>query len=164
MLAKLARIILAFATFPLVGAFGLRWVGSFVTQLLHTAGVKLPPLVALDLIGAGVGLLFGFILAVQVAGCAMQPETSPVRSSGDTILIILGLTLVLDVAAVKLGRAADWLRWLPAGNLVIWAGCAAATSSPHRMRQQWRRQREQAALMAPPAPPASPPPGSYDRQ
>jgi len=147
MLAKLARIILALATFPLIGAYGLRWAGASAAQALAAAGVGLPPLLALDL-----------IFAVQIVGCALQPDTSPVRPVGDTLLVMLGFLLILDVVLAKVCGGAEWIRWLPAANLVIWAGLAAATGSLQRLRRQWReRQREQ----LPPPPPEAPPPTSY---
>jgi hypothetical protein len=158
MLAKLARIILALATFPLIGAYGLRWAGASAAQALAAAGVGLPPLLALDLIGGGIGLLLGLIFAVQIVGCALQPDTSPVRPVGDTLLVMLGFLLILDVVLAKVCGGAEWIRWLPAANLVIWAGLAAATGSLQRLRRQWReRQREQ----LPPPPPEAPPPTSY---
>ncbi len=162
MLAKLARIILAFTTFPLVGAYGLRWVGSFVSQIIGATGVVAHPVLALDLIGGLVGLVLGLILAIQIVGCCVQPETSPVRPVGDTILIILGLTLVLDVALAKACAGMEWLRWLPAGSLVVWAGAAAATASLHRLRRS-RRMAPPADDMPPPYPPPAPPPGPYSR-
>jgi hypothetical protein len=144
MLAKLARIILAFTTFPLIGAYGLRWVGGFVRDVIATTGVQPPAVALLDYAGAVVGLLLGVILAIQLIGCCLQSESLPVRPLGDNILIVLALTLLADAALGKVFTGAEWLRWLPPANLVIWSGAAAATASVHRMRQQWRAQRSPA--------------------
>ena len=157
MLAKLARIILAFSTFPLIGAYGLRWVGGFVVQLIGATGAAAHPLLALDILGGLVGLVLGLIPAIQITGCALQPASSPVRPVGDNILIVLGLALVLDVALTKVCGGAEWLRWLPAANLVIWAGAAAATASLHRLRRQARQRSREPHLLSPPdGPPTAP--------
>lgn len=149
MIPRLARLILAFSTFPLIGAYGLRWVGDFVGQIISASGVDVSAFVPLDIIGGVVGLILGLVLAVQIVGCAFQPESSGVRPAADNILIILGLTLLLDLALGKLFAGQPWLQWLPAANLVIWSGAAAATNSLHRMRPRYLR---------PPAPPTALPP------
>lgn len=140
MLPKLARFILSLATFPLIGAYGLRWLGGFIGQLISSTGFDARALVALDLVGAVVGLVLGIILVIRIMGCCVQPESVPVRPVGDNILIILGVTLVADVVIVRMFPQAEWLRWLPPANLIIWSGAAAATLSLHRMRDHYRAQ------------------------
>lgn len=139
MIPRLARFILAFSTFPLIGAYGLRWVGDFVAQIVSASGVDVTAVVPLDIIGGIVGVILGLVLAVQIVGCAFQPESSAVRPAADNILIILGLTLLLDLALGKLFSGQPWLQWLPPVNLVIWSGAAAATNSLHRMRPRYAR-------------------------
>ncbi len=159
MLAKLARIILALATFPLIGAYGLRWAGGFMVQTLGATGVLPRPLMVLDIVGGIAGLALGVILAVQIVGCALQAESSPVRPAADGILIILGLLLVADVAIVKACGGAEWVRWLPAGNLVVWVSVAAATASLHGARRRWRQRLHEAPPPLVPLP--TPPPGPH---
>jgi hypothetical protein len=146
--ARLARIILAFTTFPLIGAFGLRWVGGFVREVVASTGLHPPAILLLDYAGSIAGIVLGVILAIQLVGCCMQPESLPVRPIGDNILIVLALTFLLDVALGKVCQGAEWLKWLPPANLVIWSGAAAATASAHRMRQDWRAHHRAAPVPA----------------
>jgi len=155
-MSKLARLILAFATFPLIGAYGLRWVGGFVREVVATTGVHLPVLSMLDYVGAIVGLLLGAILAIQLLGCCLQPESLPVRPIADNILIVLAVTLLLDVLLPRALAGAAWLKWLPPANLVIWSGAAAATASLHRMRQEWRMHHRPVEVLR-----EDPEPGTY---
>lgn len=152
MLAKLARIILSFLCFPLLGAYSLQWVGRYVSDLAGMARVESGLLMGLDIAGGIVGLVLGLLMAVSLIGCCIQPEVSPVRPVGDNILIVLAFTLLLAVFLPRMlpGPVATWL---PAVALAIWAGCAAATLSLGRMRREFRTQ-----LQRPLQPPPMPPP------
>lgn len=140
MVGKISRLILAFTTFPALGAYSLRWLGGYVADLARTVGLALPLLAWLDLGGMVLGLVLGLWLAVAVSGCALQPPQSPVRPPGDTILIVLGLTVLGALVADRSLPGHPLLVWLPAATLAVWAGCAAATMTLQRMRQDYRAQ------------------------
>lgn len=157
MFAKIARIILAFVCFPLLGAYALAWVGAYTADLVALAGVHSPLLAWLDLAGAGVGGVLGILLAIHIIGCCLQSELSPVRGPGDNILIILAVTLLADVVlprAMGQTTAAALAQWLPPVSLAVWGGCAAATLSLARMRQLYRAQSPR------PSPPQAPDQGN----
>ncbi|MEI6502619.1 MAG: hypothetical protein WCP21_16540, partial [Armatimonadota bacterium] len=139
MLAKLARIILAFACFPLLGAFSLRWVGRYISDLAGMARVESGVLPLLDLAGAILGVILGLLLAVQIIGCCLQPEVSPVRPVGDNILIILAFALLTDVLLPKVAAGSVVVTWLPPVSLAVWAGCGAATLRLGRLREDFRQ-------------------------
>lgn len=147
MIGFLSRIILAFGCFPLLGAFSLRWVGGYAADVLgmvHEGGGAALPL---DWVGTGLGVLLGLGLAIQVIGCCLQPESSPVRPVADGILIILAFTLLADVLIPRVIPQASFVSWLQPITLAIWGGCGAATMSLHRMRAELR------APLPRPAPP-----------
>lgn len=154
MLSKLARLLLAFVCFPLLGSYGLRWAGSYLHDLvlLVSTARGLPSF--FDLIGAGVGLLCGLLLAVQLVGSALQPEASPVRAVADKILIVLAVTLLADAVIPRVALGSALLEWLAPATLVIWIACAAATMSLSHLRRDLRRQ--------PPAPPPPQPQGTAE--
>ena len=154
MLAKVARFILAFATFPAIGAYGLRWAGGFVASVIRTFAGELPLIGLLPWIGGLLGLVLGLMLAIRLFGCSIQPEATPFHGTADSILIVLGLTLVVAAALPRALPGAPWLRWLPPVALVVWCGAAAATTSLHRMRCRWREQRLGPPPLAAPYPPA----------
>ncbi|MHB8993756.1 MAG: hypothetical protein ACYC63_00730 [Armatimonadota bacterium] len=140
MFSKLARIILAFTCFPLLGAYSLRWVGAYSADLAGLAGINAAGLPLMDIAGAMIGFILGLLLAIQVVGCCLQPEISPVRPAGDSILIILALNLVINVILPRVLGDAAAIMWLPPLTLAIWAGCGAATLSLARMRRHYREQ------------------------
>jgi hypothetical protein len=140
MFSKIARIILAFSCFPLLGAYSLRWVGAYTADLAGMAGVQSAGLPLMDIVGAVVGLILGILLAIQVVGCCLQPEVSPVRPAGDSILIILALNLLINAILPRVLGQSPVLMWLPPLTLAVWAGCGAATVSLARMRRHYREQ------------------------
>lgn len=155
MFSKLARMILAFVCFPLLGAYSLAWVGAYTADVVGIAGVHSPLLAWLDMAGAIIGFILGLLMAIQIIGCCLQSEQSPVRGPGDNILIIVALTLLADVLLPRvLGQPAGAAaaQWLPPASLAIWGGCAAATISLARMRRQYRAQPTRPAAAAPPPP------------
>jgi hypothetical protein len=158
MLAKIARFILAFLCFPLLGAFSLRWVGRYISDLAGMARVESGVLPLLDIAGAIVGVVLGVLLAVQIIGCCLQPEASPVRPVGDSILIILAFTLLADALLPKLAPESVVVTWLPPVSLAIWAGCAAATLSLGRMREEFRQRMARPGPQQPQYPPQQYPP------
>lgn len=149
MLGKIARIILAFACFPWLGASSLCWVGGYVSSMLAMA--KLQTGLPLDYLGSILGALLGLLLAIQIIGCSLQPETSPVRPVADNILIIVALSLLVDLLSPRVLGRSPVVGWLPAVSLAVWAGCGAATMSLAGMRKEMR--------MQPPRPVAPPPQG-----
>lgn len=150
MLGRLARLFLGLICFPLLGAYSLRWVGGYLRDLAGlTHQVHGFPMF-LDLFGALAGLVLGLLLAIQIIGSALQSEESPVRPVGDNILIILGLTLLVDVVLTRALPDSALVEWLPVVTLVIWTACAAATMSLTNMRRDLRRQ---TALVPPPVSP-----------
>jgi len=153
MLAKLARIILAFACFPLLGAFSLRWVGRYISDLAGMARVESGMLPLLDIAGAIVGVVLGLLLAVQIIGCCLQPEASPVRPVGDNILIVLAFALLADALLPRMLPASLVVTWLPPASLAVWAGCAAATLSLGRLRDEFRQQMARPTHPRPQPPP-----------
>lgn len=156
MVGRLARLFMGLVCFPLLGAYSLRWVGGYLRDLVALAGPVRGLPAFLDLVGAIIGLALGLILAVQLIGSSFQPEESPVRTTGDSILIILGLTLVVDAVLPRVLPEAGVVEWLPVGTLVIWTACAAATMSLSHLRRELRRQ----VAQAPPCPPVPPPGGT----
>ena len=139
MLSRLVRLILAFLTCPLLGAYGLRWAGSALRGLLEMAGAHggvLLPL--LDAVGSVLGLLLGLIFALQLARCCFQPDPSPVRAVGDAILIVLAVTFVADAVLPRVPGAAPGAAFLPPASLVVWSAAAAATWSLGRLRRELR--------------------------
>lgn len=159
MLGKIARLILAFTAFPLLGAYGLRWAGRFWGEMLHAAGATSPVVMALDLIGAFIGVLCGLLGALLALACAFQAESHPVRPVADTVLIILGGLLGLDIFLPLLFQEQAWLQWLPAASLAIWMGAAAAVISLYRFKRRWQMFRpsrtvEGKTLPASPCPPS----------
>lgn len=152
MFARLTRLILAFACFPLIGAYALRWAGGFLRDVAEMASVHHPLLAFLDIALAVLGVVLGIIWAVQLVGCCFQPEASPVRATGDTILIVLALTLLTDIVLTRVLPESVIVTWLPAANLVIWASCAAATMSLSRWRAELRYQATRRTVPPTPGP------------
>lgn len=151
MLPKLARITLAFICFPLLGAYSLAWVAAYTADLAGIAGLRSPVLPWLDLAGAAIGFGIGLLLAIQIIGCCMQSEVSPVRAPGDNILIVLGITLLADAVLLRmLGQQPAVTQWLQPASLAIWGGCGAATLSLARMRRHYRAQPSRPTPTAPP--------------
>ncbi len=138
MLGKIARLILALTAFPLLGAYGLRWAGRFLGEMLHASGATSPVVMALDLIGAFIGVLFGLLVALLALACAFQAESHPVRPVADTVLIILGGLLCVDIFLPLLFQEQAWLQWLPAASLAFWMGAAAAVISLYRFKRRWQ--------------------------
>ena len=149
-------MILAFICFPLLGAYSLAWVGDYTADLAGIAGLHCGLLAWLDLGGAIVGFGLGVLLAIQIIGCCLQPEASPVRGPGDSILIILAITLLADVVilrAVGQSASAALVQWLQPISLGVWGGCGAATLSLARMRRLYRVQPARPAPLPPPPSP-----------
>lgn len=138
MLSKIARLILALSSFPLLGAYGLRWAGRFGGEMFSVAGATSPFIMALDFIGAFIGVVCGLLVALLALACAFQAESHPVRPVADIVLIILGGLLCVDIFLPLLFQEQAWLQWLPPASLAIWMGAAAAVISLYRFKSRWQ--------------------------
>jgi hypothetical protein len=150
----LARFVVAIVTFPLIGAYGWRWAGVFLQEVLAATGVSWGPVQgAFDIVGSLLGLGVGLWCAVQVVGCAFQSRGASVCAAGDFLLIVLGITFVADLVLIAALSGTPAAGFIPPANLAIWCATAAATFRLARLRRSLRRQRrlEETADAGPPA-------------
>lgn len=142
MITCLPRAILSLICFPLLGAYGLRWVGHDVLAAADSLRLQPGRLVSLlDYLGAGVGLLVGLVWGLQMVACGCQRRNKPLQATADVLLLGLVALFLLDALLPPLLAGTGIAAFLPPLTLVVWLATGAATSRLCGLRRRDSRRR-----------------------
>lgn len=136
MFACLARIVLSGVCFPLLGAYGLRWLGTLVQEVWVSLGTRPVPAVAfLDLLGSVLGVVAGLVMALVLVASGCQRRNSGVQAAADLSLLVLVLTFLADVVVPAMVPAGGTGELLAPISLVVWMATGAAAVRLSRLRR-----------------------------